>query len=54
MALEKNNIYKQSDIYLMICKVTKALRTHVWMTIKLVQGDTGKIINLLVSINSTV
>lgn len=43
MALEKNNICKQPDIYLMICKIIKVLRAHVWMTIKLVQGDTGKI-----------
>lgn len=54
MALEKNNICKQPDIHLMIRKIIKALRTHVWMTIKLVQGDTGKTINLLVNINSTV
>lgn len=41
-------------MHLMIYKIIKGLRTHAWMTSEYVQEETGKTINLLVSINSTV
>lgn len=52
LGLEKDNICKLPGTNLMICKIIKAFKDSC-SDDYCVQGDTGKIINLLVSINST-